>query len=226
MGTFPKSMNEKIYQLIKRRILTLEYAPGQKLEIQKIKEETGIGLSPIKAAIGRLNGEGFLKIVSRSGTYVTEITVDEIKTLMDYRMILERGAVPFVVARITKKEITKLYSIHKKLVALEPNGYWNYMVLDNQFHRVIIKSAKNRKLSDAYDLLSPHFNMIRFHNFLHRGKGRDRDEEHTRIIKAIECKDDRRVDEAVIAHLQGTKKEFCGSYFGKSLSPIGKMLKV
>jgi DNA-binding GntR family transcriptional regulator len=78
----------RAYQLIKGRIISLEYAPGQELEVGKLKVEIGISLSPIEMAIQRLNGEGFLKIFPQRGTFVTEISHDEIAALMDYRLVL------------------------------------------------------------------------------------------------------------------------------------------
>ncbi len=223
-----QNLIERAYQLIKRRIISLEYAPGQKLDVGKLKDEIGFSLSPIKMAIQRLGGEGFVKILPQKGTFVTEVSRDEIAALMDYRLVLERGALYLAYERITGGEIRKLRALQKKMARLTTSSYYlRQMELDSQFHLAIIQAARNQGLIDAYAQLSPHFKLIRFHHVLQRGRWSEKvDEEHDRIVKALEQRDYKSLDKAITDHVLRIKKEFCGNMAGKSSPSLAHMLKL
>jgi DNA-binding GntR family transcriptional regulator len=223
-----QNLLEKAYQLIKSRIISLEYPPGQKLEVGKLKDETGFSLSPIKMAIQRLRGEGFVKILPQKGTFVSEISRDEIAALMDYRMILERGALYLAFERMTGGEIRKLRALQKKMSRLTKNSdYLCQMELDSQFHLAIIEAARNQELIEAYSHLSPHFKLIRFHHVLQRGRWSKKvDEEHDRIVKAFEERNHRKLEKAITGHVLRIKKEFSENMAEASGSSIVRLLKL
>lgn len=219
---------EKAYQLIKSRIISLEYPPGQKLEVGKLKDETGFSLSPIKMAIQRLRGEGFVKILPQKGTFVTEISHDEIAALMDYRLVLERGALYLGFERMTGGEIRKLRTLQKGMSRLtKSSDYLRQMELDSKFHLAIIQGARNQGLIEAYAHLSPHFKLIRFHHVLQRGRWSENvDEEHHRIVKALEDRDYKKLEKAITGHVLRIKKEFCENLAEASSPNIVRMLKL
>ena len=223
-----ENLVEKAYQLIKGRIISLEYPPGQKLEVGKLKDETGFSLSPIKMAIQRLGGEGFVKILPQKGTFVTEISPDEIAALMDYRLVLERGALYLAFERMTEREVQKLRTLQKRIAKLTRNGdYFRQMELDSKFHLAIIQAARNRGLIEAYAHLSPHFKLIRFHRVLQRGRWSNRvDEEHNRIVEAFEERDYRKLEKAITGHVLRIKKEFSENLAETSSPSIVRWLKL
>jgi DNA-binding GntR family transcriptional regulator len=68
------NINEKVYDLIKKRIVDLEYPPGSKINIRQLQEELNVSNSPIKDALFRLAGEGMVDIDSRRGTsYIADV---------------------------------------------------------------------------------------------------------------------------------------------------------
>jgi DNA-binding GntR family transcriptional regulator len=223
-----ENLVEKAYQLIKSRIISLEYPPGQKLEVGKLKDETGFSLSPIKMAIQRLRGEGFVKILPQKGTFVTEISHDEIAALMDYRLVLERGALYLAFERMRVGEVRKLRTLQKKISRLTKNNdYLRQMELDSKFHLAIIQAARNQELIEAYAHLSPHFKLIRFHHVLQRGRWSEKvDEEHDRIVKALEDRDYKKLEKAITKHVLRIKNEFCGNRAETSSPSIVRMLKL
>ncbi len=223
-----ENLVERAYQLIKSRIISLEYPPGQKLEVGKLKDETGFSLSPIKMAIQRLSGEGFLKILPQKGTFVTEISHGEIAALMDYRLVLERGALYLAFERITGREIRKLRTLQKEMSRLtKGSDYLRQMELDSQFHLAIIQAARNQGLIEAYAHLSPHFKLIRFHHVLQRGRWSEKvDEEHDRIVRALEQRDYKKLGKAITDHLLRIKKEFCGNLTKKSSSTVVPLFRL
>ena len=46
-----KSIKEQVYEEIRNRIITREYAPGSVLNISRLSEELGVSNSPIREAL-------------------------------------------------------------------------------------------------------------------------------------------------------------------------------
>ena len=78
-------MNPEIYREIKRRILFMEYAPGQILNENVLAKEFGVSRTPMREALLRLELEGFVVIKPRSGIRVRRLTEQDIRNL--YQMI-------------------------------------------------------------------------------------------------------------------------------------------
>ena len=76
-----QSINDQFYNYIKNEILEGSLKPGNQIDIESLVREFGISRSPIKTAIDKLVGEGFLVIRPRKGTFVTHI---EPKELLEY----------------------------------------------------------------------------------------------------------------------------------------------
>ena len=72
-------MNLDIYREIKRRILFLEYAPGQILNENVLAKEFGVSRTPMREVLYRLSWEQLARIIARTGTMVTQI---EFQTMM------------------------------------------------------------------------------------------------------------------------------------------------
>jgi DNA-binding GntR family transcriptional regulator len=66
-------MNPDIYREIKRRILFLEYEPGQILNENVLAREFGVSRTPMREVLYRLSWEQLARIIARTGTMVTQI---------------------------------------------------------------------------------------------------------------------------------------------------------
>ena len=90
------NINEKVYKLLKNRIIDRVYPPGYKLNIRDWQDKLGVSNSPIKDALFKLAGEDFVEISSRKGTFVKDITPHDIWEIEQARIIIESGAVEIV----------------------------------------------------------------------------------------------------------------------------------
>ena len=157
------NINEKIYQLLKNRILYREYPPGYKLSIRVLQDEFGVSNSPIKDALFKLAGEEFVEITSRKGTFVSAITKRDIWEIEQARIIIESGAAEIVAQHITDEELTYLKILYQDtLMRAEKFDYIRFMEKDFKFHVAIIRLTKNNKLIQMYERLNAHSKIGRF----------------------------------------------------------------
>lgn len=154
------NINEKIYDLIKRRITYLDYPPGYQVNIPKLQEELGVSSSPIKDALARLAGEDLVEITSRKGSFVKDVSNRDIIEIEQFRTILEVGAVDVVSDCITDEQIKMLEKRHKELA--KENNYRLFMNKDSEFHLAIITLTNNERLIKTYKRLNAHAQILRF----------------------------------------------------------------
>lgn len=51
----PQSLTDEAYQLLRRQVLDCELLPGQWLSERQVSADIGIGLSPVRGALARLD---------------------------------------------------------------------------------------------------------------------------------------------------------------------------
>ena len=69
-----KSLMVVVHENIRRRILTGEFRPGQKINESEIALKLGISRSPVREAFRVLEREGLITTLPRKGSYITDIS--------------------------------------------------------------------------------------------------------------------------------------------------------
>ncbi len=100
------NINEKVYSYIKTNIMNFNYPPGYNLNLNQLSEKLGVSHTPIKDALFKLAGEGLVEIAPRKGTYVKDVTQDDIHEILQTRLILETAAVEAVTAGLTDDQLS------------------------------------------------------------------------------------------------------------------------
>src|SRR5262245_56779925 len=82
-------MKERAYSEIKRRILNCDYPPGSFLSERNLATTLGMSKTPVKAALERLEHEGFITVSPQQGIVVRELSIREIADQYEIRTALE-----------------------------------------------------------------------------------------------------------------------------------------
>ncbi len=80
---------DEVYDLLKSRILSGEFAGGMRLNPAEIGAMLGVSRTPVREALHRLDIEGLVTINPNRGVVVTSLTVDEVRELFKIRTSLE-----------------------------------------------------------------------------------------------------------------------------------------
>ena len=81
------------YFYIKNKIINCEYQPGMLLNEEMLKDEVKASRTPIRDAISRLEQENLVKILPKKGILVSELSIREINSIYESRMMVE----PYVI---------------------------------------------------------------------------------------------------------------------------------
>lgn len=99
------SLSEKIETQLRQEIMSGYLAAGQRLTIDDIAERMQVSAMPVRDAVRRLDGLGFLKVAPRRGVYVEEFDQTRFQHTMDVRIALECLAVELATKRIPEQAI-------------------------------------------------------------------------------------------------------------------------
>ena len=146
----PRSLAEKAYQRLVRKITQMEYFPGSLLVEKLLMEELGIGRTPIREALQRLAIEGLVDHMPNRGMFVSEITAGGVQQIYEFRAVLDGYAASLAASRATTEQIHELRQVHKQLVrATEDDDIDRYVALDRHFYDVLAAAAHNTFVAEA-----------------------------------------------------------------------------
>ena len=79
----------KAYDWIKEGIESCRLKMGEQLPEMYLVKEIGVSRTPIREAMRVLEQEGYIKIISNKGAFVSKISVNDIKEIYEIRKLLE-----------------------------------------------------------------------------------------------------------------------------------------
>jgi DNA-binding GntR family transcriptional regulator len=188
----PSSVNERspgplladrAYTSLRDLIVTLGLPPGSPLEEEALSSRLGIGRTPLREAVKRLEAESLVAIYPRRGTFVTEVNLTDHSLISDVRRQLEGHAAHRAAQRATDDDRARLRDL-AQVVRAHPGGREEGMRLDTEIHREVYRCAHNRYLEAN---LSQYYNLsLRiWYLFLDRLPEVDHAAEHLPMIEAI-----------------------------------------
>lgn len=146
--------SDSIYEILKERIILLEYEPGQVLNEVELAEEFNISRTPIRKVFQLLENSKLLNIVPRFGAQVTPIDFKEMGHVFEITKELDPFATKLAVERITDENIKELEEIMERLKGYNiDKDYQNAIIDDERFHQIIFNSCGNPWLQDILTFL-------------------------------------------------------------------------
>jgi DNA-binding GntR family transcriptional regulator len=95
-----ESLSEKVYQLLRTKIISGALPPGTRLRERELADELGVSRIPVREALPQLEADGFVRSVPRRGAVVTELTLREVEELFDVRLGVEVFATRLAAQRV------------------------------------------------------------------------------------------------------------------------------
>lgn len=202
------TMVDIAYESIMSGIVTHRYAGGDILQEAKIAQTLGLSRTPVREALGRLEGEGLL---TRRGRVimVRNVTVKEYLEALALRRMLESEAIVLACGSIP---IDVLIALRERVLALQdptsisPEDHWQ---LDDDIHQTIARSSGNDLMANVIAdlrLKTRLFNLKKVPNRFLPGR-----EEHLAIIESLFKQRPEEARVAMLQHLDNVKSGILGA---------------
>lgn len=171
------SLADRAYREIWQRIVHLDYPPSTPLQEKALSQELGMGLSPVRQALRRLEYDGLVMILPRRGTLTTEVGLHSLQWEMEIREELEGFAAALAARRGSRREHEELLEHIATMDELTSHRsdlptLMRFTDADSAFHRMIYRQTRNDSL--IVDLERHFAHALRIWNYCHRSQSLDR----------------------------------------------------
>jgi DNA-binding GntR family transcriptional regulator len=205
-GIVTDKLSDQIYRLLRDRIVRGQLAAGSRIDLPAMIAELGISKTPLREALSRLELDQLVVTKPRSGTYVAELTVEDIREVCDLRKGIEWVATREATERIPRELVR---SLRTEIVEAERKArrgdYEPFFDSDMRLHRTIVAYSGNGRLIRARESLEGYVEWLRIVGATgtHRISGST--QRHLQIVDAMLDGDAERAQTAAAAHVDEVK---------------------
>ena len=135
---------------IKHDILLAKFAPGSKINIENLKKQYEIGLTPLREALNRLVSLGWVKFEGLKGFQVAPLSHEDVKDIYQVRELVEVEALRLAItkgdAQWESEVLASFHRLHKletdKAFCAHPNII-EWMEKYRAFHFALLKACQS-----------------------------------------------------------------------------------
>ncbi|MCK9512286.1 MAG: GntR family transcriptional regulator [Pigmentiphaga sp.] len=140
-------LSEQAYQEIRRRIIECDLRPGAAVSEPALSEQLGVGRAGVRAALTRLSQERLVRPVARQGYVVSPLTIEDVRNLLELRLVLEPHAARSAAGRISVDEFQPvLEEFRKGYNSSDPRSLSSFLAANRQARLLIARTGGNERL--------------------------------------------------------------------------------
>jgi DNA-binding GntR family transcriptional regulator len=205
----PASLADRAYLAIRDQLIMLDIQPGEPIDDDQLAKSLGVGRTPVREALKRLEGDRLVVSYPRRGTFATGMDIADLAYVSEIRVQLEPLAARRAAERAPRATRTELGELATRIEALDiaRTDRTELMRWDLSVHRAIYRAANNPHLEDVlirYDNLATRIHCL----FLDRLSTMDMHvvAEHVALLRAIADGDGDRADDLAREHVLGFER--------------------
>lgn len=188
VGLDHRSLGQTITERLRDQILINQLKPGERLIADDLALTFGVSRSMIREALLLLATEGFINIIPRKGTFVTQMSAKQANDLFEVRLLLEGQVASLAAERRTDENLRDLRETADRGLAAALAGNVDQLpALNTRFHNLLADTADNDYLTETLSRLSNIIQWVYSRRIIERST--DSWKEHLRIVDAIEQMD-------------------------------------
>ena len=150
MNILPKTLSSDAYHQIEELIVTLELPPGKLISEHELSSKLGLGRTPVREALQRLDWEGLVLIMPRRGILVSEIDYGRQMLALEVRRELERLMAQKACVRATQSEREAFLVIGEEMkLSVHHNDGIAFMRHDRTLNELMASASHNEYASRA-----------------------------------------------------------------------------
>ena len=195
---------ERAYELLKEKIVTTRMKPGAMIEEAALVNDLGLGRTPVREALKRLEAERLVVVLPRRGMYVSDVTLAELRELEEVRVPLEILSARLAVRRITPSQLEELECLLAELADHHEVGEHaseRSLEMDRRLHELVWRAGGNSLLEAECARLF-NLSLRMWYMLVDRLEPSDFHEElFGEIFAAAREKDEQRAEDAIRNHI-------------------------
>ena len=200
-----RSRADFVYDSLRDAISDGRIGVGERVREEEIARNLGVSRTPVREALQRLHQRGLLVFGAGRGLLVAELSQHQVLQLYAMREILEGSAARFAAQHADATDIAILYRLQKELADAKPDPLL-LVTLNRRFHQAIYEAAHNQYLLQTLNMLHDLLALLNNATFRVPSRRAESDEEHRRIVAAIETRDPDAAEEEAREHIRQAQR--------------------
>lgn len=145
------TLSDEVADQLRSRIVSGDFKLGERLVEAQIARELQISRAPVREALAKLRAEGLVQEFPRRGTFVSDLSEEEVREMYDLRAAIELRAVRLLFSADHAAVESGLNSCIEAMDrAARANKSQLLVELDLRFHETICKLTGNRRLHGVF----------------------------------------------------------------------------
>ena len=202
-------VTESLVQYLRDRIIIGELGAGQKLNEAHLSLSLGVSRPPLREAYRILEHEHLVFNVPRKGTYVTEISIEDLQEVTQARQMIECGAIDLLKLKNIRNlpHVASALDVGFKLSVPSSDDTEQYLIYIKTFadyHIKLVESCGNGWLIHFYQAIA--FNLARYQfKYFHIPGSRETSlGDHRQVLNFVEAGEHDRAKEHLRSHINYT----------------------
>jgi DNA-binding GntR family transcriptional regulator len=202
------SLAGDVYDAIFAQLMSLKIAPGSRITVDSLVKEFNVSHTPIREALGRLEGEGLVVkthlVGYRAAPQIDRRRFDE---LYELRLQLEPHGAAKAAAAMDADKLKVLQEAAGVMARREGKDerlrYSTFARQDAVFHDKIMEFAGNALIRQTLSFQHTHFHIFRL--MFHSRVTEEALDEHEAILAAFAAHDPQAAEAAMRAHIEHSR---------------------
>ena len=201
---YPRTLRDRVYIYLKNAILKGELKANQRIQEREIAAIFGVSTTPVREAVLKLAGEGFIRIDSHKEAFVKEISYKELEDIYEVIRFLDSLCMRMVVETITDEKIKEIEKLTKKMEKFcTQDTIDEYCDLNSKIHIKIWESVRNKFLYKI--ILQVHDQFLRYNTqrvsvFNEPGALQESLKDHKLLINILKERDKDKAEKFALRH--------------------------
>jgi DNA-binding GntR family transcriptional regulator len=200
------TLRDGVADALRQAIISGRWSPNSRLHEARIAQQLGVSRAPVREALSQLEEEGLVRSEPNRGTFVTELSIQDIEEIQSLREVLECFALRRAADKLMGPGLADLERmLADQVSAADAGDRLGLLEKDMELHRHICFTSGHNHLFKLWTRLANQTRRFMFVNFqvLEQTQGDLRlvVEGHVAIVQALRDRDVEAAEQALRQHL-------------------------
>ncbi len=197
----------EVYGRLRADIFDFRLLPGDRFSETEIADRLQVSRTPVREALFRLQRDGYVDVLYRSGWQVRPFDMHHFENLYDVRIVLETAALE----KLVRLSLTARLQDLRDIWCVPPSRYYEdsevLVVLDEQFHARLVSAAGNPEMAAIHQNVTDRIRIIRKLDFVKNQRVSSTYEDHTGILNRLQQGETKAAQDILARHIQASRSE-------------------
>lgn len=200
-------------ETLRRRIVSMEIAPGAALDELALADEFGLSRPPVRELLRQMAAEGYLELEPNRPARVSPMSYQSLRSFFLAAPLIYVATTQLAASNATPDEIERLKQIQLQFrTSIEENDVQSRVLHNDAFHHAIGQMARNTYLMPSLRrVLIDHARLGKLFYRAPETSDMQRDmekavQQHDQIIEAIAARDAQAAGELVRSHMELSRR--------------------